>query len=67
MAFGRSGGALSSPRLATVLVSLLLVALALLSFTSHLPAALAAVKAHRVAIAVAGYAVLLAGVLLRRF
>lgn len=67
MAFGRSGGALSSPKMITVLVSLLLVALALLSFTTHLPAALAAVKAHRVAVAIAGYAVLLAGVVLRQF
>ncbi len=67
MAFGRSGGSmLSAPRVLTLLASLVLVGLALASFTSHLPGSLAVVKGHRIALTVAGYAVLLAGVLLRQ-
>lgn len=66
MAFApRRGGWLSAPRLLTVAVSLVLVGLALLSMTAHLPAALAAVRGHRFAVVLAAYAVLLAGVLLR--
>ena len=66
MAFApRRGGWVSAPRLVTVAVSVVLVTLALLSFTEHLPPALAAVRVHRFAVLAAGYAVLLAGVLLR--
>lgn len=66
MAFApRRGGWVSAPRLITVAVSLVLVGLALLSLTAHLPAALATVREHRFAAVVAGYAVLLAGVVLR--
>lgn len=67
MAFGRSGasGWVSAPRVLTVAASLVLVGLALLSFTTHLPALLAEVRSHRFAVMTAAYAVLLAGVLLR--
>lgn len=66
MAFApRRGGWVSAPRLITVAVSLVLVGLALLSLTGHLPAQLAAVRAHRLEVVLGGYAVLLAGVLLR--
>ncbi len=61
----RRGGWVSAPRLLTLAVSLVLVGLALLSMTAHLPAALAAVRVHRFAVVLAAYAVLLAGVLLR--
>ena len=67
MAFPRRGGgsALSAPRVVTLVVSLALVLLALASLKVHLPAALSAVAAHRFALLVAGYVVLLLGVVLR--
>ncbi len=66
MAFPTRGRTfVSAPRLLTVIVSLALVGLVLLSFTTHLPAQLAIVLEHRLLMLLAGYAVLLAGVLLR--
>ena len=69
MAFPRRGGAstLSAPRLVTVVVSLALVLLALVSLKVHLPPPLSVVAGHRFALLVAGYVVLLLGVVLRGF
>lgn len=69
MAFPRRGGgsALSAPRLVTFVVSLALVLLALVSLKVHLPAGLSVVATHRFALLVAGYVVLLLGVVLRGF
>ncbi len=66
MAFAQSGSVVSTPRLLTVVLSLVIVALALASLKLHMPAALAFVAPHRLLLLSAGYAVLLAGVLLRR-
>ena len=57
---------LSAPRMLTLLLSLVLVALALASYRVHLPTIGRFVVEHRVEVLVAGYVVLAAGVLLRR-
>ena len=61
-----SGSYVSTPRMLTVAVSAMLVGLALASMHMRLPAALGFVAPHRLWMIVAGYGVLLAGVLLRR-
>lgn len=60
------GSFVTTPRVATVAVSVLLVGLALLSMHMRLPSALNFVAPHRLWMIVGGYGVLLAGVLLRR-
>lgn len=65
MAFPRGrGSALSAPRAVTFVLSLVLVLLPVGSALTRYPHALAFVSAHRLALAVVGYAVLAIGVLL---
>lgn len=64
MAQRRGGFSLNAPRLATFALSLALVLVAGLSLRFHLPAGQGFVAAHRLGLALAGYAVLALGVLL---
>jgi hypothetical protein len=68
MAFGRqsSGSGLGAPRILTFVISFALVLLAVASLYTHLPAELGFVNQHRFWLAVAGYVVLMLGVLLPR-
>jgi hypothetical protein len=63
--FRRAFG-LTPPRFITFLVSLILVIVAVASLYARLPIVGAFINSHRFWIAVAGYAVLMLGVLLRR-
>jgi hypothetical protein len=63
--FKRGGFALTPPRLVTFAVSFVLVVVALASFYTRLPGVGTFVNAHRFAIVVVGYVILVAGVLLR--
>lgn len=60
----RAGFGLGAPRLATFVASLALVLAAGLSLRFHLPAGQGFVASHRLALALAGYALLALGVLL---
>ncbi|GAC1332527.1 MAG: hypothetical protein NVSMB26_12320 [Beijerinckiaceae bacterium] len=63
--FRRGGFALTPPRFVTFVVSLVLVVVALASLYTRLPGIGTFVNTHRFAIVVVGYAILMAGVLLR--
>ncbi len=60
----RRGSALKAPRLATFVLSLLLVLAAGLSLRLHLPVVQGFVAAHRFWLALGGYALLALGVVL---
>lgn len=68
MAFLRQGGGsgLSTPKILTFVVSFALVLLAVASLYTHLPPSLGFVNQHRFWLVVAGYLVLMFGVLLPR-
>jgi hypothetical protein len=63
--FRRGGFGLTPPRVITFLVSLILVLAAVLSLYLRLPLVGGYIGSHRFWIAVIGYVVLMAGVLLR--
>jgi hypothetical protein len=63
--FRRGGFALTAPRFITFAVSLILALAALASLYTRLPIVGTFVNAHRVGVALAAYAILMLGVLLR--
>jgi hypothetical protein len=63
--FRRGGFGLTPPRFITFVVSLILVVAAVLSLYTRLPVVGPFVKSHQLWIAVAGYLILMLGVLLR--
>jgi hypothetical protein len=63
--FGRGGFGLSPPRFITFVVSLILALGALASLYARLPVVGTFVNAHRLGIALAAYATLVLGVVLR--
>ena len=63
--FRRGGFGLTPPRFLTFIVSLILVLAAVASLYTRLPVVGTFVRSHQLWVAVAGYAILMLGVLLR--